>query len=712
MIGRIMKNAGKLHYFLPYMGILAILKAGDYLRWEIFRPETVDVDGEQFRISPADDGLSRDLFLDSDREPTAQALLRCVNQGNTIIDLGANMGYYTRKLSEIVGNTGKVYALEPVQKNYDILAENTEHLENTTIMKLAIGDQNKALPIGVSDKLNWSGFNIESKESEIVNMKTLDSFTEEQGIRPDLIRMDVEGYEYEIIKNAKNLMATHSPKFMVEVHPHLMKERTKEFLLMLKDAGYELTALGIDPFWYPHVDSGTEVNSILFWLWRHFDESEGCILLERVGEVTTDLRIEDLLKDEKIVSGKAPAFHAVFEKTKERQDAELMSQIKDELDVHQITDEKEIEVLEKIHKDIQSGKRKTITEEQFLEEDKKDLIEATFEYRKHTPTEKESTPEYKEYRRQWEEYPKKHITATVPTHLDLEVTNRCNLKCIMCFHSLAPDKLKPFGDMDINLYKKLIDEFSEKGGCSLKLMHRGEPLLHPDIVEMVRYAKDKGLIEVMFNTNATLLSPEMSKNLIEAGLDKLICSVDGCTKEVYESVRVGANFETVLQNIKDLQRIKKELNSETPKLRIQMVDTPKNHDQIEDYIKFWGEFADDIAVEKMNDWTFKESQDEIMECKGFDCPMNYQRMIVWWDGRVVMCCGNLYGKLIYGNLTSDTIEEVWNNNRIWKTRLCNSTGESHRIRICSECGFRKTVINDRKLEYKLVRTDGEWRYAL
>ena len=325
-------------------------------------------------------------------------------------------------------------------------------------------------------------------------------------------------------------------------------------------------------------------------------------------------------------------------------------------------------------------------------------INPTFHYKKETEVEREQSPEYKEYRRKWYENPKDHIVGDFPIHLDLEATSACNLKCFMCFQSFNPP---PRGFMDMDLYRKVIDEGAEKGLCSLKLMYRGEPLLHPDIVEMVRYAKEKGVLEVMFNTNATLLTEEKARGLIEAGLDKIICSVDGYTKEVYESVRIGANFETTLQNIKNLQRIKKEMGTKKPTLRVQMVDTPRNHEQIEGYIKFWGEIADHVAVEDMNDWHDKDLKAVIVS-KEFDCPMPYQRLIVLYDGKVTICCGNIYGKLVAGDLNKQTVEEVWKGPVMQELRKNLAEGDSHKVQICAECGYRMTVIRTKKMDKEVV----------
>jgi radical SAM protein with 4Fe4S-binding SPASM domain len=304
-----------------------------------------------------------------------------------------------------------------------------------------------------------------------------------------------------------------------------------------------------------------------------------------------------------------------------------------------------------------------------------------------------ASPEYKEYRRKWEENPKNYIVGDFPMHLDLEANTACNLRCFMCFQSYDPPR--PSISMDMNLFKKLIDEGVEKGLCSIKPFYRGEPLLNPNMVEMVKYAKDKGVVEVMFNTNANLLTEEKSKELIEAGLDKLICSVDGSTKKVYERIRIGGNFETVVKNIKTMQRLKKEMSSKTPIVRVQMVDTPKNHDYIEDYLKFWGEIADQVAIEDMLDWNAKE--EDFRPLEDFACAQLWQRLVVLADGDVLPCCRAMRGgneKLeVLGNAKKETLSNIWKGPKLTELRNLHKNGESHKIRMCRLCGARTYLIN-------------------
>ena len=108
----------------------------------------------------------------------------------------------------------------------------------------------------------------------------------------------------------------------------------------------------------------------------------------------------------------------------------------------------------------------------------------------------------------------KRDPGNFPTHLDLELTNKCNFSCKMCFKSMNPEKIMPFGFMDIDLAKKIIDEGSKKGLKSIKFIYRGESLLHPGVVEIVKYAMDHGIVDTLINTNVSLLTDTTFTKLV------------------------------------------------------------------------------------------------------------------------------------------------------------------------------------------------------
>ena len=108
-----------------------------------------------------------------------------------------------------------------------------------------------------------------------------------------------------------------------------------------------------------------------------------------------------------------------------------------------------------------------------------------------------------------------------------------------------------------------------EGLCGMKLSYRGEPLLHPRIADMVAYAKDHGVLDIYFNTNAMLLTEKKAKALIAARLNRISISVEGTDPVAFERERVGARFEKIKENVGRLKRLREEAGTEFPKIRIQ-----------------------------------------------------------------------------------------------------------------------------------------------
>ncbi len=215
------------------------------------------------------------------------------------------------------------------------------------------------------------------------------------------------------------------------------------------------------------------------------------------------------------------------------------------------------------------------------------------------------------------------MVENFPLHIDIETNTTCNLECYMCFQSF--DKPTPL-IMDPELFKKIIDEGAEKGLYAIKTIYRGEPLLYKETAELIKYAKVKGILSVMINTNATLLTKEKAIALINAGLDKIISSVDGYTKEVYEKIRIGGNFETVLKNIKRLQKIKKKMGVKKPIVILQMIDSPEYHYLVKGYNEFWKKIADEINFTDKVDYT--GINEDATPLEDWSCELLWQRLVV------------------------------------------------------------------------------------
>ncbi|MBP7527605.1 MAG: radical SAM protein [Syntrophorhabdaceae bacterium] len=298
----------------------------------------------------------------------------------------------------------------------------------------------------------------------------------------------------------------------------------------------------------------------------------------------------------------------------------------------------------------------------------------------------ESTPEYAEYRRCWLNNPAGFILRDFPMHLDIEITNRCNLRCTFCdkLPLLTKDQM---GDMEIELFKKIIDE-GEKGRLwGVKLSYRGEPLLHPQVAEMVAYAKSKGVLDIYMNTNGMLLSEEMSLKLMDAGLDRISVSVDGTDAVVFERERRGAKYDRILKNVETLMALREERGYPNPKVRVQTVRLPGL--DMEDYTRFWSSRCDEVGAVD-----FKEVIERNIDIVKDDwaCPQLWQRMTIEWDGTIMACNNDDFRLLSPGNVRTRTVFSSWQDPLVQEARGRHRAGRSHEVAACKGCPWRTTQI--------------------
>lgn len=296
-----------------------------------------------------------------------------------------------------------------------------------------------------------------------------------------------------------------------------------------------------------------------------------------------------------------------------------------------------------------------------------------------------------ELRKKWEEYPKEYIVKRFPLHLDIESTSRCDLKCSMCPRTSMIEKgtFRKSKDFDFELYKRIVDEGAEKGLGSIKYNNLGEPLLNKRLVDMIKYAKEKGIPEVMFNTNALSLTVEVACELIEAGLDKLFFSFDSPYKDKYESIRAGANFEKVFNNIKRFCEIRKSLGLRRPFTRVSMVRMDNDEREWEDFKALFGNVVDSVAY--VNYIDHHEGDDVVLvtekDNKIYSCPQLWQRMFIDSDGSAGICCVDSARTVSMGNVYNSTVEEIWTGEGYQRLRELHKSGRFNEIPICSNCAF-------------------------
>lgn len=247
-----------------------------------------------------------------------------------------------------------------------------------------------------------------------------------------------------------------------------------------------------------------------------------------------------------------------------------------------------------------------------------------------------------------------------PRQIIIETTAYCNQRCIHCAHKTLQRKK---GTMDMALYKKIIDEIaSEAPDTETWMTYYGEALiLKYRLFYMIWYAKQKGLTNIVLNSNAMLLDGEMSEMLIDSGLDRLIISMDGFTKETYEMIRVGGNYEEVVANcLQFIDRLNSR-NSSKPRFEMQFSVLEENEHEREAFNTFWTAKGVNVKNRPKASWTGR------IEAKNLDpsrervpCKWGLNHAGLLWNGQLVACGVDSEGLFNAGNLKEASLKELWN----------------------------------------------------
>ncbi|MFC1717339.1 tungsten cofactor oxidoreductase radical SAM maturase [Candidatus Poribacteria bacterium] len=310
----------------------------------------------------------------------------------------------------------------------------------------------------------------------------------------------------------------------------------------------------------------------------------------------------------------------------------------------------------------------------------------------------------------------------------IEVTSLCNLNCITCVRNVWSDEM---GHMDMETFHAIVRQLEDFPDVqSVTLAGFGEPLYHPEILNMARAIKDLGL-ELNISTNGTLLDADVAEELVDIGLDKIVVSLDSGHPQLFEDIRIGADLDIVLSNLRTLNEIKQRRSSKLPTIGIEFVAMRRNVHEIGDLPRLASLLgAVSIIVtnllphtEEMKEEVLYNDSVELPGCGGWPVragnswvqwgTMSYPRMhwgsdshcrfigdrslVIGWDGGISPCYALLHSYQCYifdklkhvskysiGNVCDRKLLELWTSEEYVRFR--------HKVRAfefpsCMDCGM-------------------------
>lgn len=303
------------------------------------------------------------------------------------------------------------------------------------------------------------------------------------------------------------------------------------------------------------------------------------------------------------------------------------------------------------------------------------------------------------------------LPLNTPFSIDIDPCNLCNFKCGFCAMQTSTEPLNFKKQlMDMSLFRKIIDEIAEFPSRlkTLYLTNYGEPLLHPDLPEMICYAKKKDVSELVgIVTNGSKLNPELNRALIDAGLDRIRISIEAIDEAGYlKAADVKIDFESFVSNIRDLHEQSLRAGGSC-EIYIKTVDaaveTPEKQDQ---FYRIFEEICDKIYIDHVTPiWAGWEEIDRRFKIEKIGshnqrwqdiavCPYPFYSMCVTPDGIVHVCCADWKRELAMGDLTKQSIVDVWNSKVLRKFWMDMLSGRKNQYPVCEKCQYPMYDCND------------------
>lgn len=271
-----------------------------------------------------------------------------------------------------------------------------------------------------------------------------------------------------------------------------------------------------------------------------------------------------------------------------------------------------------------------------------------------------------------------------PVSMQLEVTNACNFRCVMCpFHGPEKASDRPVGFMSLDRYTDILKQFRQLGGTFLIPQGAGESLLHPQFREMLRIAVNTFRLEVGLNTNGSRLTESMMTEILDLGIREIGFSVDALKAETFRAITGGelAPVETAVETLVAMRNRRKSRN---PRIRVLIVEQAANLAEIPEYIDRWVPVVDEVIVQARRINAGRELETPRQEVRR-PCRHLFDTVFVQWDGEMVICCEDWESVTGLGNVFETALADLWRNPVMQSYRRAQQTGQWAPPEICRHC---------------------------
>lgn len=273
-----------------------------------------------------------------------------------------------------------------------------------------------------------------------------------------------------------------------------------------------------------------------------------------------------------------------------------------------------------------------------------------------------------------------------PKRVTVELTNSCNLSCKFCPSNFL--KEIPRGFMEESLFKKIIDEISRFDNVILVPFFRGEPLLHPKFAEFLNYAKSKKINSIQMASNGTLLNNKIRNAILDSSVSFISFSLDAPDKKTYEALRINSIYEDVINNVESFINLRNSLRKKLPMIQVSAVKTAENKNLVKNFIDRWISLVDRVRIYKEHSQGGKFGVikgEKNKDGKRKPCKKLFEDIVIYWDGKVAICNHDWNRVKFLGDVTKDSIKDIWNSDLYRKEREKQLNLLFNKDDICKSC---------------------------
>lgn len=284
------------------------------------------------------------------------------------------------------------------------------------------------------------------------------------------------------------------------------------------------------------------------------------------------------------------------------------------------------------------------------------------------------------------------IPAKVPFVDQIELTNICPFRCQFCPRGVAGKMKREAGMMDFALFERLLEQLHPEQARwrAIELHHLGESLVHPEIERFVVAASRRGL-PTELSCNPSMLRGDLPQRLVDAGIRRLVISLDGVDDETSTRIRgPAARYDRAEKHLEALLSYAAQA-ALPPTIVIQMIDLSANRHQHQAFLARWGRTGLPFVRAYVKDLDGPDPDTGAPSPRpvSYLCGYPWRSVVVLWDGRVVPCCRDSDAALVLGDLTKQSLEEIWAAEEVRRLREALRKKEVPCGHLCDGCEWSR-----------------------